>query len=438
MPKTTNNLCWWVVTSGLCSALLFSQPGCAGEHGPAAGQAQQFQPDSLRNTFPFAAAGLPYHVYLCGVGLPDRLPAREARAAIEAAFERQGVALERDYRFDYGAVSMHLDGYNAGLRLGYVFIPARRLAPDAVGGFFSNRGQARRSHEALEQLKIALASPPSALAWEQIFVYRVDENWLRRPRAIWKIRSAEIREARLRGVLFTQLLRDLLPWNSLPDWYRHMIERTLALPEGPDRQKALERCIAVYDWVFNYELTDRQLTDALFLAAEQLLRRPEGTILTGEIEQIHRIATYRARYSPEPDRSPAGDSLWIRDVARHRRRVLDLLGASWPGLLPTMALLDGEADQYFISLDEVRALDSLAGRGEVFIAPISVYDRRCAYRYDSTRADYREAERRAYQSNDPVEVGVFEREVRGKTLQVRLGRLGEAVERYIAWARRGK
>lgn len=88
--------------------------------------------DSLVNPFTFENLRVPYRPASFGTGMASRLKGDEARAVINKVFQEEGIDLEKNYFYKKDSISVVLNGFNADLNIGYVWIDRDKMGDGMV------------------------------------------------------------------------------------------------------------------------------------------------------------------------------------------------------------------------------------------------------------------------------------------------------------------
>ena len=89
----------------------------------------------LGNPFTFEKMGVPYIPASFGTGLPSRLSESDARGIIEKVFDQEGLDLEKEYIYHKDGVKVKLDGYNAEMKIGYVWVDYSNMGVGMVNRY---------------------------------------------------------------------------------------------------------------------------------------------------------------------------------------------------------------------------------------------------------------------------------------------------------------
>jgi len=86
------------------------------------GESTVQEQNSLFNPFTFKRLSVPFMTAMFGTGMPERLKSNEARTVINRVFEEEGINLEKNYYYKKDSIKVILDGFDADLNIGYVWV----------------------------------------------------------------------------------------------------------------------------------------------------------------------------------------------------------------------------------------------------------------------------------------------------------------------------
>jgi hypothetical protein len=412
-----------LAASGIASSLVFAGTQCT-EANPATKYG--IHPDSLYNPFPFQVLGLPYHSPAFGTGQPERMKEKEIRSIIEKIAAEHGLHLQPDYLFQSGENVILLNGFDPEHKIGYVFISHERLDEDGFAGFYL-RGRAN----SIEYMETALAFMNSPNDWTNAFSTDIK----RKLNQIAKEQDSPTRLELVHQVVMEDFIKQYLE-KDVPKWLKKRIRAALRLTEPSERKLAVDQCVLAIDLVSSGILAELKFFSNAYRILEESLFRPGKPPLTRSyVQKMSALFWYLYYVESRYKRPPTDPDSEIQKAAAAAKQaeILQALAATGDEFDQNLESLILESDAYFLSLSDIRMLDSLAQRGEMFVAPLSQYSNGLAYRFEDS-TNLAAVERLLKQSKDSVEIESLERSIQNNKF-FRKRELEKNMHRYVLWAR---
>ena len=227
--------------------------------------------------------------------------------------------------------------------------------------------------------------------------------------------------------------------STVPAWLRGQIETALLPGETWQRTAAIARCAGVIDLLYSTDLGDPGvgLRPLFEQVAEDLHRRNKFPLPLPDMLGILHIARYYQQFDARWYESPGPDQDELQaSVDQKHAAIREALSATGEVLDANIRLLTREADAFFVSMPDIAVLDSLAQRGEAFIAPVSQYDDRLGYLWlpEEYSAELTGKLAAAEAAGDTAAVRELQDELQ-KSKPARLQELEKNARRYVLWAR---
>jgi hypothetical protein len=368
-----------LLASGVVSAFLLSETACVGDQ---VSKYSCVRSDTLRNPFPISLSGLPYHTNAFGTGAAERLHDRDARAVLEKVFELQGVNLQRDFVFRRGNISIQVDGFDPDRKIGYVFVPLGRLGEGAIVHWMEDIRTPTKG--AFVQVKdwtnddLCTANRQKTPGWAlKSFEKALSEkNPAKKDELMWQIAKELV-------------LRNIRDYRNIPEWLKIKSANALRIKDPEIKKREIDACVAFVNLV-NTHIYDSeghwldQGSEVISHVANALYQNGKVNGDPEKLTKVNKILLYFNKLFPEfmPDSHHKSEyELQKQQLDLRKNEILLALDTHGHELESNIDMLASEADSYLISFAEMKALDSLAQNHDVFIAPVSSFDKRLGYLY---------------------------------------------------------
>lgn len=403
------------------------------------------QKAELYNPFTFKDLGIPFRTSMFGTGLPSRMTALEIRSIIETAFKKEQIDLRSGVIYKEGIYAYELDGYNADMKIGYVFADYGRFGPGtSTSSFGRNQGDYKK-----RKYDLFISNKSEFL--NKYFPFRKSYR-AKNPKYLEKIKNENAQIAKNREP-YEALDSSNISFNEFNEFvasidYNNWKNRASNMSK--DQEDALTKhlkniksfedkmeLIRLAENVFRYTSKNERVQQAVDSFVKKTCQEKRIGTFKRELQWFKKITNVIRRYPKKDIASTILQKGLSTDSKMERTAILRYISAL--------------QDAYSISYFEFKNMYKLMDQSEMFILPISIKDDRTidyenVIRFRITdRTSYNESYKKKHPEATEAEINEkydalqkvqLERERSNELQKLELRQKLEAdVRMYIQWAK---